>query len=107
VVIFSTKGARSPLSLLGGGDYDGDTVIVIWEPEIVGSFNNAPLDRDGLCQGDPPADFIEKNFDKSAQRLSNYINGMPADQGEVTRDLQKWLLAPLVNESVVGYYSIL
>jgi len=107
VVIFSTKGARSPLSLLGGGDYDGDTVIIIWDPAIVNSFTNAPLDSNGLCAGDPPEDFIAKNFDKSVVRISDYMKTMPANEGEATKDLQKWLLAPLVNESVVGQYSIL
>ena len=107
VVIFSTKGARSPLSLLGGGDYDGDTVVVIWDPAIVNSFTNAPLDGNGLCQGDPPEDFIEKNFDRSVELLSDYMKSMPEGEGDVTRDLQKRLLAPLVNGSVVGYYSVL
>jgi hypothetical protein len=107
VVIFSTKGVRSPLSLLGGGDYDGDTVIVIWEATIVDSFQNAPLDGNGLCPGDLPEDFIQTNFDRSAERLSNCIDKLSADKGEVTKSLQKWLLAPLVNESVVGQYSIM
>ena len=107
VIIFSTKGARSPLSLLGGGDYDGDTVIIIWDPAIVNSFTNAPLDSNGLCAGDPPEDFLAKNFDKSVVRISDYMESMPANEGEAAKDCQKWLLAPLVNESVVGQYSVL
>lgn len=106
VVIFSTKGARSALSLLGGGDYDGDTVIIIWEPQIVDAFRNAPLDANGLCQGDPAPDFISTYFDKSVQRLDAFLQAAH-DEEETTRTLQKALLAPIVNGSVVGQYSIL
>jgi hypothetical protein len=52
VVIFSTQGKRSKMSLLAGGDFDGDMVEVTWHPDIVGSFNNAPLEF-----ADPPAGF--------------------------------------------------
>ncbi|KAF8320916.1 hypothetical protein DL93DRAFT_2224612 [Clavulina sp. PMI_390] len=104
VVLFSTKGARSPLSLLGGGDYDGDTVVVIFEPEIVNAFRNAPLLPNGLCQGDPAPDFIEKYFDKSVQRLDQFLR-VESDHGVILKILQKMLLAPLVNQNTVGMYS--
>ncbi|KAJ9638245.1 hypothetical protein H2199_006932 [Coniosporium tulheliwenetii] len=42
VIIFSAKG-RFPLAAkLQGGDYDGDTFWVCWEPDLVRSFKNAP-----------------------------------------------------------------
>lgn len=42
VIVFPTQGPVALCSLLGGGDYDGDTVKVIWDSAIVSSFQNAP-----------------------------------------------------------------
>lgn len=52
VIIFPTKGIRPLASLLSGGDYDGDTVTVIWDPEFVGYFQNAeppPMQSERQC----------------------------------------------------------
>jgi RNA-dependent RNA polymerase len=59
VIIFSVKGTRSAANVLGGGtwksrprlmelnrklgDYDGDTGLVIFDPQIVNPFTNASL----------------------------------------------------------------
>ncbi|KAF8320917.1 hypothetical protein DL93DRAFT_2224613 [Clavulina sp. PMI_390] len=104
VVIFSRKGKRSPLSLMGGGDYDGDTVIVIFEPDIVNAFRNAPLLPGGLCQGDPPEGFIEKFFDNSPEMLDEHLE-KKKDPTAVVRVLQKAAVAPLENDYDVGMYS--
>lgn len=42
VILFSTQGETPLASLLSGGDYDGDSVTVIWDPEIVRHFQSAP-----------------------------------------------------------------
>ena len=62
VIVMSADAARcsrSPASMLGGGDYDGDTVQIIWEPSLVDSFRNADP-----AYADTPEDFIEENFEK-------------------------------------------
>ncbi|CAE6452141.1 unnamed protein product [Rhizoctonia solani] len=41
VIVFSVKGERSLASMLGGGDYDGDTAILIWEETLVNQFTNS------------------------------------------------------------------
>ncbi|KAG9121227.1 hypothetical protein FRC07_002909, partial [Ceratobasidium sp. 392] len=41
VIVFSVKGESSLASMLGGGDYDGDTVYVIWDHMIVDNFTNS------------------------------------------------------------------
>ncbi|QRV80332.1 feruloyl esterase B [Ceratobasidium sp. AG-Ba] len=41
VIVFSVKGKSSQASFLGGGDYDGDTVTMIWDREIVNQFTNS------------------------------------------------------------------
>lgn len=94
------------MSLLGGGDYDGDTVIVIWEPEIVNAFHNAPLRPNGLSQGDPAPDFISEFFDKSVRRVDEVLQSTHNER-DLTQTLRGTLLAPIINKSVVGLYSIL
>jgi len=46
VILFSVKGSRSTASLLSGGDYDGDTVTVIWDPAIVDPFEGKEVPQD-------------------------------------------------------------
>ena len=41
VAVFSSQGDVPLASLLSGGDYDGDTVFVCWDPSLVGPFVNA------------------------------------------------------------------
>lgn len=94
------------MSLLGGGDYDGDTVIVIWEPEIVNAFHNAPLRPNGLSQGDPTPDFISIFFDKSVRRVEEALQDT-RNVEHSAQTLRGTLLAPLINKSMVGQYSIL
>lgn len=42
VVVFASKGEYPLAGKLQGGDYDGDTFWVCWEPELVEPFKNAP-----------------------------------------------------------------
>ncbi|KAI7248323.1 hypothetical protein KC343_g6352 [Hortaea werneckii] len=42
VVVFSAQGPRPLASKLSGGDYDGDTFWVCWEPTLVEPYKNAP-----------------------------------------------------------------
>ncbi len=43
VIIFPTKGPQALASMLSGGDYDGDKVMVIWDLDMVKNFRNAEL----------------------------------------------------------------
>ncbi|KAA1099298.1 hypothetical protein PGT21_002642 [Puccinia graminis f. sp. tritici] len=45
VLVCSIQGKTSLLSLLSGGDYDGDQVMVIWDPVLVQQFHNVDLDK--------------------------------------------------------------
>ena len=72
VVVFSSKGRVPLASKLSGGDYDGDTVWLCWEPDIVEPFVNAMVP-------DPlgPSSFgIEKDSVKVSDLLAqpNYID---------------------------------
>lgn len=121
VVIFSTKGDRSPLSLLSGGDYDGDTVrlyqvapdrcfdhtgclqvLVIWDPCIVKPFRNGI----GRLPSDVSPDFIERCFDREIKTAENFweeiVSVSDEEKGQAT---QSYLLANLNTASLVGSYS--
>ncbi|EGG10451.1 uncharacterized protein MELLADRAFT_103030 [Melampsora larici-populina 98AG31] len=41
VIVCSTRGDRAMLSMLSGGDYDGDQVSVTWDKRLVDPFQNA------------------------------------------------------------------
>ncbi len=43
VVVFSTKGEIPLAHMLSGGDYDGDTPWICWDPDVVKCFENADL----------------------------------------------------------------
>lgn len=45
LVLFPRKGQKPLASLLSGGDYDGDTVTIIWDPFIVKEFKNTSMPR--------------------------------------------------------------
>ncbi len=42
VVVFSTYGSRPITDMTSGGDLDGDYYVVIWDPQFVQPFRNAP-----------------------------------------------------------------
>ncbi|KAF2678023.1 hypothetical protein K458DRAFT_423437 [Lentithecium fluviatile CBS 122367] len=42
VVVFSSRGEYPAAGKLQGGDYDGDTFWLCWEPDLVVPFKNAP-----------------------------------------------------------------
>ncbi|KAF2168282.1 hypothetical protein M409DRAFT_21720 [Zasmidium cellare ATCC 36951] len=66
MIIFSAKGKRPLAELLQGGDYDGDTFWVCWEPKLVAPFKNAPAPW-----GPPQIDFF--GIDKDRQTLRDFV----------------------------------
>ncbi len=90
------------MSLLGGGDYDGDTVLLIWQPEIVSDFQNT-----NICKADPPPGFEERNFEKEAKSVATFLretDGERDPEGQA-REAQKFLLSGLLSNGAVGQYS--
>lgn len=43
VIVFPTKGYQPLADMLSGGDYDGDTPWVCWDPKIVQCFRNSDM----------------------------------------------------------------
>ncbi|KAG8883767.1 hypothetical protein FRB97_005941 [Tulasnella sp. 331] len=100
VLLFSTKGDRSGASILGGGDYDGDTITMITEPRLVNNFVNADLRF-----ADPPPGF----FDNTEQYVADMggffdrLRDMPDSQG--CWELQAALVSGCTRNAPVGIYS--
>ncbi|KAG5644364.1 hypothetical protein DXG03_008661 [Asterophora parasitica] len=101
LIVCSVQGKRRLLDFLAGGDYDGDTATVIWDPDIVKQFNNAdekyseePKGLGGCFteeHNETVADFISKTTSFSLK--------------ERTLEVQKYLLGALRDTSVIGKYS--
>ncbi|PPQ99097.1 hypothetical protein CVT24_009364 [Panaeolus cyanescens] len=101
LVIFSTKGSRRPIDYLGGGDYDGDTVIVFWHKLMVESFRNA----DDKYSHEPP--IVETCFTRDMETGTRFLERLKSFQSEESRihAYQDHLLSPLQSTHSVGKYS--
>lgn len=81
VILFSTQGETPLASLLSGGDYDGDTVNVIWDPEIVKHFQSInvpqlPTESDcHLTNKSRPLSQIFQGHRASAEEVSSFLQG--------------------------------
>jgi hypothetical protein len=66
-IVFSVKGPVSLASKLSGGDYDGDTFWICFEPKIVNNFENAPVPH-------PWPSYEELGIRKKQEKLSDYVS---------------------------------
>ncbi|PVG01827.1 hypothetical protein CPB86DRAFT_823407 [Serendipita vermifera] len=101
VIFFSTLGERPLADILGGGDYDGDTVILIWNKEMVDQFSNADLRH-----SEAPLS-VSASFKKDETRAESVINALQrAPKGDRLSILQDYLLASAkVDSNLLGKYS--
>ncbi|KAF9229158.1 hypothetical protein BS17DRAFT_742893 [Gyrodon lividus] len=99
VIVCSIQGSRRFADLLAGGDYDGDKAIAIWQPEIVNTFQSAPLHYSV-----PPPTLME-NFKKDTSLATDFLKHHSHDLQSAIPDLQAYLLAGLQDTSSVGKYS--
>jgi hypothetical protein len=73
-VVFSTRGPVPLTSKLSGGDYDGDTFWICFEPKIVDNFKNSPVPH-------PWPSPEELGIRKRRGKLSDYVSD-PASQAQ-------------------------
>ncbi|KAF8189916.1 RNA dependent RNA polymerase-domain-containing protein [Mycena galopus ATCC 62051] len=100
VIVCSVKGQRRLLDFLAGGDYDGDTAIVIWDSEIVESFVNAPEKYSVEPRG------VESCFSRDETTVGTFNQNYALESPEVkAAELQRYLLGSLRDPSAVGQYS--
>lgn len=101
VIVLPVKGPRRAADYLAGGDMDGDKGLVIWQPELVDPFVNAPLS----FSEEPPevaACFKEKNA--TVREFLERTAGMTP--GQRLLEMQKqYLLSSIRDRAVVGKYS--
>ena len=83
------------------GDYDGDTMEAFWQPEIVNSFTNA-----NPMFAVEPAE-VQACLVKNKETVEQFLARVPPDNEEKhIRAIQKYLLGPLQDPTLVGKYSI-
>jgi RNA-dependent RNA polymerase len=86
--------------LLFAGDYDGDTGLAIWQPEIVDSF--IPAD---LKHSHEPAEVAEC-FSQENEKVMAFLERVALEPPMTKlRALQEVLLGDLRDSSIVGQYS--
>lgn len=91
---------RAPLTNVSIGDYDGDTVVVIWLPEIVGLFQNADLKYSIEPSG------LDQCFLSDNEKVDDFLCRMRLEPpAAMVRALQQFLLGALRDTSLVGKYS--
>ncbi|OAX39662.1 hypothetical protein K503DRAFT_716030 [Rhizopogon vinicolor AM-OR11-026] len=97
VIVFPVKGQRSLASYLGGGGYDGDTVVLVWSKRIVETFRTAPL-----CEA--PSS-LSDNFEREVEHIVDFdqrVSRLSAKEAQIA--FQKVLLLGLAEKNV-GLYS--
>ncbi|KAJ3541918.1 hypothetical protein NMY22_g3700 [Coprinellus aureogranulatus] len=100
VIVLSTKGTRRAADWLAGGDYDGDKAMIVWQPELVAPFKNAPD-----CYADEPAGVAEC-FEREIEHVSTFVKRIEGlSDLERIHALQHYLLGSIRVRSVVGQYS--
>ncbi|CDO75004.1 hypothetical protein BN946_scf184965.g6 [Trametes cinnabarina] len=107
VIVVSTKSHlyqgksldRHLASLTGGGDYDGDTLQVFWDPRIVTNFKEPNLATE------PPD--VQKCLVKDTTTVSAFLAAMPpsAPYDYKIFAMQHYLLGALRSSSHVSLYS--
>lgn len=88
---------RSPASILGGGDYDGDTVQLFWDKELVEPFRNADV---GIA--DMPPGFEDKYFDKEVVSGWEFLREMGGRSEVRIANYQQFLLGALLDDKATG-----
>ncbi|KAF8897616.1 RNA dependent RNA polymerase-domain-containing protein [Infundibulicybe gibba] len=100
VIVLPTQGDRRAADLLAGGDYDGDKGLLLYQPELVKHFKNAPLKY-----SHPPAN-IRANFSQHTEMVSDFLERVK-DMSPESRRLatQRYLIGSDFDASLIGQYS--
>ena len=89
---------QSPASFLAGGDYDGDTATVIFDPLLVEPFVQADDDIANV-----PAGFEDQNFEKELVKGDDFLERLSgADEEAIIRNYQTFLLGAVMDDKNTG-----
>ncbi|KAH9916727.1 RNA dependent RNA polymerase-domain-containing protein [Epithele typhae] len=111
VIVVSVKSAvyegeslkRHLASLCGGGDYDGDTLEVFWDPVIVQNFKVPDPRKFGVV---PPE--VHSSLFKNTMSAGDFLDktaSVAPNGDKYIQDLQRHLLASLKARPLTGMYS--
>ncbi|KAK6355766.1 hypothetical protein TWF718_000148 [Orbilia javanica] len=95
-IIFPTVGADSLASHLSGGDYDGDTVLVIWDQRLVEPFVSVPPPD--------PTPLREEFFEESGEKdtVEFHLENNNMDEERAISDILKTEIRKMLAPSKVG-----
>jgi RNA-dependent RNA polymerase len=100
------KGLFAQILTARAGDYDGDTAIAIWEPQLVEPFRNANDDisvEPDAVKPDTPLSC----FHSTKETVRDFVNNTGnMDPEERTMQLQTYLLRSVSVASLTGKYSV-
>lgn len=89
---------QSPASFLAGGDYDGDTATIIFDPLLVEPFIQA---EDSIAN--IPAGFEEENFEKELVKGDHFLKQLGgSDEEAKIRNYQAFLLGAVMDDKITG-----
>jgi hypothetical protein len=98
LIILPVKGNLSLASYLSGGDYDGDTAFIIWDPQVVKPFKQPTLVK-------PPLDIISANFSRSIETVVDFSQRVSRMSKSGQMEFQK-VLVDTCKDHRVGLYSL-
>lgn len=106
IILLPIVGNRSLASFLSGGDYDGDQVVIIWQPEILDKWRDNPSN---LMFANPPEGF-SKNFEAAPPILRELLDRYPQrlsdqDKRMVVEEIQNVMLSSISIRKEIGMYS--
>jgi hypothetical protein len=105
IVMSASKACtRSPASILAGGDYDGDTVQLFWDPLLLEHFSNADLKF-----ADTPNDFVDNNFKKELVKVSQVLEGLKVEKAGdemCIRNIQEFLLGAVMSDNSTSHCEL-
>lgn len=102
VLVLPSRGSIAPASLLSGGDFDGDTAMVLFCPDIVNAFK--PASPQDSTRPNIEAYFTTDTLDTKSLRDELYIHNHEGED-EANQYLKRHLLGSLHHIQRVGTYG--
>jgi len=102
VLVLPSRGSIAPASLLSGGDFDGDTAMVLFCPDIVNAFKPAP--PQDSTRRNIESYFTTDPLDMKSLRDELYIHNHRGEE-EANQYLKRHLLESLRHVQYVGRYG--
>ncbi|CAG8780090.1 15058_t:CDS:2, partial [Acaulospora colombiana] len=106
IILLPIVGYRSLASLLSGGDYDGDQVLIIWQPEILDKWIENPSN---IRFADEPINFSE-NFEGPPPTVHELLGRYPKELSDrdkriIVKEVQNEILSTISIRKEIGMYS--